>query len=484
MKKVCILIIGLFFLTGCAVNPVTQKKEIMFFSDQYEIEMGKNGHDAVLIQFGKYDDTSLQRYIDQVGQGIAGVSHRNNIPHHYMVVDSAVINAFALPGGYIYINRGLLAYLNNEAQLAGILGHESGHVAARHGVKKYQKAIGAQFIILGVAVATESEGLVLGSNLVLTAILQGYSRKDEHQADQLGTLYMYKAGYNPMEIAEFFKILERMEKSTPNLLEQLFASPPPTPQRRAKTKAYAQELTKGKTAGMTVGHNRYISKLRGLVFGPGARDGVIKGTGYKNRYFRFRIKMPEGWKVQRGDTTGSLVAQGPSKRYLSQVIPIELKKELTPSQLAAMVEKDSGLQRLGASRITIDGKRAYLADYRAQSDGGGWLGLRIAYLTRGKMGFVMANISRLQEFARGKRTFNKVIFSFHSLSRQEASKIPLHRLRVYMVRRGDTFSSISGKFYRTAKYADDIKQFNGMDELKTPPLGMFIKIKPLLPKTL
>jgi len=484
MKKTCSFIIIFLFMIGCAVNPVTQKREIMLFSDQDEIKMGKDGHEAVLIQFGRYEDPSLQRYIDQVGQKIARVSHRNNMPHHYMVVDSAVINAFALPGGYIYINRGLLAYLNNEAQLAGILGHESGHVAARHGVKRYQKAIGAQFIILGVAVATESRGLILGTNLLLTTILQGYSRKDEYQADQLGTLYMYNAGYNPMEIAEFFKILERMEKNTPNLIEQLFASHPPTPNRIEKTKAYAQELTKGKTADLIVDHNRYISHLGGLVFGPGERDGAIEGVVYKNRYFRFRVKMPIGWRVQRGDTAGSVLAQDPSKRYLSQAIPIELKEELTPSQLAAMVEKDSGLQRLDVTRITIDGKRAYLVDYRAQSEGGDWLGLRIAYLTRGKMGFVMANISRLHEFARVRRTFNKVIFSFRSLSPQEAAKIPLHRLKVYMVRRGDTFASISRKFYRTAKYAEDIKRFNGMDELKGPPVGMLIKIKPLLPKTL
>ncbi len=480
MKKLFVFIIIPFFILGCAVNPVTKKREIMLFSDQEEIKMGKDGHEAVLIQFGRYDDPSLQRYVNQVGQKIARVSHRNNIPHHYMVLDSAILNAFALPGGYIYINRGLLAYLNNEAQLAGVLGHETGHVAARHGVKKYQKAIGAQLIMLGVAVATESKGLVLGTNLLLTAILQGYSRKDEYQADQLGTLYMYRAGYNPMEIARFFKILERMEKRTPNLLEQLFASHPPTPNRIEKSKAYARELIERETKDLTVGHNRYISHLEGLVFGPGARDGVIKGNIYKNRYFRYRVQMPKGWNLRRGQTAGSVLAQDTSKRYLSQVIPIELKKEFTPRQLASMVEKNSGLQRLDATQVTIDGKRAYLVDYRAQSEGGGWLGLRIAYLSRGKVGFIIANVSRWQEFFRIRRTFNKVIFGFRSLSPREAMKIPLRRLKVYMIRRGDTFPSISGKFYHTAKYANDIKQFNGMDELGVPPVGMLIKIKPII----
>jgi len=235
LKRSSTLIIILTFMTvGCAVNPVTQKREIMLFSDQDEVAMGKQGHDAVLIQFGEYDDPSLQRYIDQVGQKIAQVCHRKDLPHHYMVVDSAVLNAFALPGGYVYINRGLLAHLNSEAQVASVLGHETGHITGRHGVKKYQKAMGAQLVLLGVAVATESQGLALGTNLLLSAILQGYSRKDERQADELGALYMYQAGYNPMEMPEFFSILERMEKRSPNLIEQLFVSHPPYPRSGGK----------------------------------------------------------------------------------------------------------------------------------------------------------------------------------------------------------------------------------------------------------
>jgi len=484
IKRLCIFIIILSFMTaGCATNPVTQKREIMLFSDQAEIEMGKEGNDAVLMQFGRYDDSSLQGYIEQVGQNVARVNHRKELPYHYMVVDSAVLNAFALPGGYIYINRGLLAYLNNEAQLASVLGHETGHVAARHGIKKYQKAVGAQLVLVGVSMATESQGLALGTNLLLSAILQGYSRKDERQADELGAEYMYRASYDPMEMPGFFKILKQMEKESPNLIEQLFASHPPTPDRLEKTEAHARELTKEKTKGLAVDHNRYISHLDGLVFGPGERDGVIEGSLYRNRYFRYQIQMPAAWKVQKGDAGGSVVAQDSSKRYLSQIIPLELKEKLTPRELAAMVEKDSGLQPYDASWITIDGSRAYRVDYRAKSQSGGWLGLRIAYVTREKTGFIMANIASLQEFARGERMFNAVIFSFRLLSSQQAAMIPLHRLKVYMVKSGDTFQSISNSFYRTTKYADDIKQFNGMDELNAPPVGTLIKIKPILPKT-
>jgi len=150
--------------------------------------------------------------------------------------------------------------------------------------------------------------------------------------------------------------------------------------------------------------------------------------------------------------------------------------------LAVTVEGNSGLEPAGAAWITVDNKKAYRVDYRAQSQAGVLLGLRIAYVTRGKTGFIMANIAQLQEFASGSRTFNRVIFGFRSLSAQEVTKVPLYRLKVYMTKRNDTFPAISDRFYQTTKYADDIKQFNGMDELAVPPVGTLIKIKPLLPK--
>ena len=186
--------------------------------------------------------------------------------------------------------------------------------------------------------------------------------------------------------------------------------------------------------------------------------------------------------MQRGDTAGTVVAQDPSKRYLAQVIPLELKEELTSRELAAKVEQDSGLQPYGATWITIEGLRAYRVDYRAPSQSGGALRLRIAYITREKTGFIVATLAPLQEFSSGERMFNTVMFSFRLLSSQEAAQIPLHRLKVYMVKSGDTFSSISDSLYHTNKYADDIKQFNGMDEFKAPPLGTLIKIKPLIPQ--
>ena len=264
MSKKALLLIALTFLLGCAVNPVTQQQEFLVFSEGYEIRLGREAQRSVFVRFGRYGDQGLQGYVSEVGQRIAGVSHRPHLDYRFTVTDSSVLNAMALPGGFIYVNRGLLAYLNSEAQLAGVLGHEMGHVAARHGIKHYQAALGAQLLSLGVAALTESRGLVLGTNLLLEAVLKGYSRRDEYQADELGLLYMYRAGYDPSEMVKFLTILKGFERREPNLVEQLFSSHPLTSDRIARARAYAQELGAG-GRGLTVGRERYLRHLEGMV---------------------------------------------------------------------------------------------------------------------------------------------------------------------------------------------------------------------------
>ena len=468
-------------ILGCAVNPVTQKREIMIYSDVAEVEMGREAHTEVLQQYGKYEDPSLQRYINNVGQSIAEVSHRPTIQYQYMVVDKPFINAFALPGGFVYITRGMLGHLNSEAELAGVLGHETGHITARHGVKRLQKAKASQLILAGVAIATESEGLVQGSSILLTAALQTYSRKDEHQADELGGLYAFKAGYDPKKSMEFLKTLKKMDKTTPSAVEVIFRTHPLTEDRIERVEAQSLELSRqGRGRDFKIRSDEYVALLDGLVFGPGEKDGVIQKNIYRNRFYRFSISAPSGWKIKRGDAVGSLTMKHPTKDYYCQALVFELEAKITPGQFARSFETKSGLKRVSDSKMTMSGSEALLALYHPRSSKGVPLAVEIAYLVREKTGFMVVGFTQAPHFDQAKPLFRGVMSSFRFLTKAEAGRIPIYRLKIYTVGKGDTFRSISKRFYGTPDKAREIMEFNGItDELSLRP-GKTLKIKPMI----
>ncbi len=466
---------------GCAVNPVTQKREIMIYSDADEVEMGRKAHAEVLRQYGKYGDTSLQRHINDIGQSLAKVSHRPNIQYQYMVVDKPFINAFALPGGFVYITRGMLAHLNSEAELAGVLGHETGHITARHGVKRLQKAMASQLILTGVAVATESGGIVQGSSILLTAALQTYSRRDEHQADDLGGLYAFKAGYDPTKSMGFLKTLKKMDKETPSAVEVIFRTHPLTEDRIERVDAQARELSRqGRGRDSKIRSDEYVSRLDGLVFGPGEKDGVIQENLYRHRFYRFSVSAPRGWKIERGDAGGSLMMKHPTRDFYCQTLVSELETEMTPGQFARSFEAQSGFKRVVTSKTTISGSDALVALYYPTSSNGTPMAIEIAYVVRGKTGFIIAGITQAPYFDQAKPFFRKVMSSLRFLTRAEAERIPLYRLKVYTVRKGDTFRSISKRFYGTPDKAREILDLNGMTDESSLRPGRKLKIKPVI----
>jgi len=472
---------AMVMIWGCAVNPVTQKREIMIYSDADEVEMGRKAHAEVLRQYGKYEDPSLQRYADNIGQSLAKISHRPNIQYQYMVVDKPFINAFALPGGFVYITRGMLTHLNSEAELAGVLGHETGHITARHGVKRLQKAMASQLILAGVAIATESGGIVQGSSILLTAALQTYSRRDEHQADELGGLYAFKVGYDPTKSMGFLKTLKKMDKETPSAVEVIFRTHPLTEDRIERVDAQSLELARqGRGRDFKIRSDEYISQLDGLVFGPGEKDGVIQENLYRNRFYRFSVSAPSGWKIERGDAGGSLMMKHPTRDFYCQTLVSEMEAEMTPGRFAQSFETKSGLKRVSDSKMTISGSDALVALYYPRSSDGVSLAVEIAYVVRGKTGFIIAGITQAPYFDQAKPFFRKVMSSLRFLTRAEAERIPLYRLKVYTVRKGDTFRSISKRFYGTPEKAREILDFNGMTDESSLRPGRKLKIKPVI----
>jgi len=226
-------------LAGCSVNPVTGEREVSLFTDADEVSLGKDAAPDVEKELGgAYADEAVQRYVNTVGQRVARVSHRPGLEYHYKVVNSEVPNALALPGGYIYITRGLLKSLENEAQLAAVLGHETGHVTAKHGVNQLQRALGMQILVDAVKSSTDSERAAALAQVTTNLLALRYSRDQETQADELGMNYAWKAGYDPTGMVGLLKVLNRFQETEPVGWTEYFQTHPLTRNRVEHAEKY------------------------------------------------------------------------------------------------------------------------------------------------------------------------------------------------------------------------------------------------------
>ena len=287
---------------GCAVNPVTGKKEIMLISQDMEVQMGKEIDRGLKMEYGIYDDPQLNDYVAEIGQKIVPHTHRPNLEYHFAILDTPVENAFAAPGGFIYITRGLMALINNEAELATVVGHELGHVSARHSARMMTRAI---LFELGIALASELSKdfrKIAPISMIATQLLfLKYSRNDEYQADTLGVEYSLKTGYNPHEMVSFFTSLERRTESKggshiPNFL----STHPLTPRRIEKVKELLQGEAYSSQANLpqlAVERNGYLNHVNGLVYGENPQQGYVEGNVFYHPGMRFYFDIPAGWKV-------------------------------------------------------------------------------------------------------------------------------------------------------------------------------------------
>ncbi len=243
-------------MLGCAKNPVTGKSELQLFSDNYEVQLGAQTRDALIKQYGVVKNEKLRLYVESVGKKLSQFSERKNLPYSFYILDTEMINAFAAPGGYIFMTKGILLYLDDEAAMAGVLGHEIGHIAARHGMIALEKKFGYQVLmeITQLLIKKDLGGLKPYSDFVTGMVLLGYGRENEFVADDCGLRYMTAAGYDPSSVREFFQKLQKLEGREPGKIEMLFRTHPSTTERIKKIDDF---IAKGGYSG-----NKYLKNER------------------------------------------------------------------------------------------------------------------------------------------------------------------------------------------------------------------------------
>ena len=332
-------------LAACAVNPATGKRQLVLISESEEVQLGRDNDKAIVAQFGLYEDEALQRYVEQLGRRMAARSERPDLDWTFRVLDDPLVNAFALPGGYIYITRGILAHFNNEAELASVLGHEIGHVTARHSVNQLSKAQLAQFG-LGVGTILAPEEMDQFGNLAQTGIgllFLKFGREDERQADDLGLRYLVRTGYDPRPMADVFVTLKRVGASSGGGSMPNWLSTHPDPENReGRVKSAIDRLNRDFSASPR-NRESFFERIDGIVFGDDPRRGFFKGSVFHHPDMAFRLDFPPGWKTR--NARQSVVGTHESKDALVQ---LTLAQESTAAEgLRAFLGQD-GLSPAGS----------------------------------------------------------------------------------------------------------------------------------------
>ncbi len=287
-------------LTGlsCSTNPATGQRQLSLIGEEQEVAMGREADQQVSQSMGLYPDEELQRYVNAVGQRLAAESERPNLPWTFRVIDDPAINAFALPGGFVYLTRGIMTYFNNEAEMASVLGHEIGHVTARHSVEQISRQ---QLAGLGLGI-----GMILSPELRefgdlaqagMGLLFLKYGRDDERQADALGLRYMVREDYDPAQMPNVFETLARVSQAGESQRLPSFLSTHPDPGARAQRIRGVLGESEYQTAVARIAREDYMGRLDGTVFGEDPRQGFFEGNAFYHPELRFSLRFPEGWKT-------------------------------------------------------------------------------------------------------------------------------------------------------------------------------------------
>lgn len=346
----------MIFFEQCAKNPVTGKSQLVLMSEEQEIAMGKEADPQIVAQFGLYPDKELQAFITQKGKQLAAISHRPGLNYEFKILDSDVLNAFATPGGYVYFTRGIMANFNNEAQFAGVLGHEVGHITARHSVAQQRNAMLGQLgILAGVIINPQLGQFAQTASQGLGLLFLKFGRDAERQADELGVEYSSKVGYDANEMADFFTTLERKgQQSGADQLPDFLSTHPNPGDRNAKVHQLANKYQRQHNMkDPIVNRNTFLKRIEGLVYGEDPRQGYREGNAFYHPGLKFQFPVPAGWKYQNSPQA---VQMAPPDGKALLMLTLAQGNDLQSAANAVL--QQNNLQLLDSKQVSVNGLNA------------------------------------------------------------------------------------------------------------------------------
>lgn len=437
------LLLAVAPLAACSTNPATGKTQFAgLMSPSQELQVGASEHEKVIQQFGEYEDANVQNYVREIGRKVTQETERPEVEYKFFVIDSPIVNAFALPGGYIYVSRGLLALANSEAELAAVIAHETGHITARHSAERYSHGVlaslGAAVISTAVGSDGVSQALGVGSNLYLSS----YSRGQENEADSLGLRYMTRGGYDANAMSSFLSSLQNQSELDSRIegrnssAVSYFSTHPATTERVTLTSSQAG----GYPPGGEVGTEKHLSVVNGLIYGDSPDQGFIRGQSFLHPGMGFGFDVPAGFTLH--NQPSQVVATSAS----GGVIVFDMATNNASADAFAYLTQ-AWLQDevQGAERISVNGMNAATAQFPGTVNGAP-VNVRVIAVQWGPNHFARFQLAIPKNASAAMiEDLKKSSYSFHRLSDSEKQGLKPYRVHVVTASGGDTVGSLAAR---------------------------------------
>jgi predicted Zn-dependent protease len=471
-KPILSILLAATLFFSCATDYVTGRKTFSLVSESQEIAIGKEADPAIQAEYGVYSDPKLAAYIDSIGQSIARVSHRPNLKYTFRIVDSPVVNAFALPGGWVYFTRGILAHFNSEDELAGVMGHEIGHIVARHGAEQMSKA---QLVGLGLGIGSiVSEKFSQWSGLAQTGlglVFLSYGRKQESESDRLGVEYSTKLGYDAHKMAAFFQTIGRISGQSGQRIPTFLSTHPDPGGREATVHQLAEEWrTKVAYEPKNISKASYLRRIDGIIYGDDPRQGFVENGMFYHPDLRFQFPVPSGWQLQNSPSVVVMVDANQKA-----IVQFKLASAASPDAAATDFVSKSGATQIGRVRKTVHGMPAVVLETSLRTQNGV---LRILSYFIQKDGniYVFHGYSAAANFSQYVGTLTSIMSSFDNLRNRAALNKKPARVHIATVRANGTLESALRRLGMKDDKLPELALINGMALQDRVKRGDLVKI--------
>lgn len=488
-RNVLPLTLAVLLAAACTVqrNPVTGNQRLMAYTWSQEVEIGREVDQEFSAQFGLYDNQEIADYIERLGQEVLTVSHMRReetdrqfreTEFFFRVLDSPVINAFALPGGYVYVTRGLLSHLNNEAQLVVVLGHEIGHVAARHASQRALRQNLGQIAIIGGAILGQEflglpgESIMELSSQAAQLIFLSYGRDAERESDRLGVEYAARLGYEAAEGAAFFTSLKRISDHHGHSIPTMLSSHPDPGERESNIPRLAEQWAERGFEQHIRNEESYLRMLEGMIVGDNPREGFVTDNRFVHPDLAFAFPVPSGWQLVNEQQQVVLIA--PEENAV-MILRLDNTADTPQASVDAFTSQEGVTLNSQSERTLDSGLQAFKADVTIPQDRGNLRALIYA-VAHGDHIYRFINYTTESTFDTHEQTLHMVPEGFHTLTDQHLLDTQPARIRLVQVDDPASFRSFLPASLPQGLTAEELAIMNQVELDETMPAGRLLKI--------